>query len=362
MRESFKEILTRDNYSHRDLVFLLSSTDKEENEQIYRYAYEIKKKYIGKKVHYRGLIEYSNICRKNCFYCGIRCGNDNTVRYTISNEEVFDAVDFAWKNHYGSIVLQAGERTDNDYTSHITYLLQEIKLRTNNEIGVTLSLGEQKEEIYQQWFDAGAHRYLLRIETTNRKLYEKIHPQNEYHVFGDRLNALKALKRIGYQVGTGVMIGLPDQTMDDLANDLLFFKNFGIDMCGMGPYIEHSDTPLFKEKYKLISKEQRLDLSLRMIALLRILMKDINIASTTALQSIQFDGREMALLAGANIIMPNITPQKYREDYLLYENKPCLDEDMEKCTSCLALRIKSIGEEIGYNEWGDSRHFKKAGT
>lgn len=357
MNNEFENILNKETLSHQDLVFLLSITDKKKNKQLQNYAYEIKKKYIGNKVYFRGLIEYSNICRKNCFYCGIRSGNDKINRYTVGDEEVFEAVDLAWKNRYGSIVLQAGERLNPAYTDNITFLIREIKRRTNNETGITLSLGEQTEDIYKQWFDAGAHRYLLRIEASSRALYEKIHPGDERHQYDERINSLKILKKIGYQVGTGVMIGLPHQTISDLASDLIFFKETDIDMCGMGPYIEHSQTPLYALKDSLMSKNERFDLSLRMIALLRIIMKDINIASTTALQSIRPNGRELALMAGANIIMPNLTPVKYRENYLLYENKPCIDDDSQKCSECLNLRIKFMGEEIGYGDWGDSKHF-----
>lgn len=357
MNNEFEKILKKESYSHDDLVFLLSVTEEGENNKLHSYAYEIKKKYIGKKVHFRGLIEYSNICRKNCFYCGIRSGNDQLNRYSVEDEDVFEAVDFAWKKGYGSVVLQAGERINPAYTEKITSLIYEIKRRTNYEAGITLSLGEQTEEVYKQWFEAGAHRYLLRIESSNSELYKKIHPDNENHNYDERINAIKTLKKIGFQLGTGVMIGLPGQTVDDLANDLLFFKETDIDMCGMGPYIEHSQTPLYDLKDSLMTKEERFYLSLRMISLLRIMMKDINIASTTALQSIKPNGRELALKAGANIIMPNLTPVKYKENYLLYENKPCLEDDAQKCIECLDLRIKFIGEEIAYNEWGDSKHY-----
>jgi biotin synthase len=211
--------------------------------------------------------------------------------------------------------------------------------------------------VYRQWFEAGAHRYLLRIETSSRELYAKIHPNNPLHDFDQRLTALHNLKELGYQAGTGVMIGLPFQTIENLADDLLFFKTLDIDMVGMGPYIEHSETPLYAYRHLLLPPEQRFFLALKMIAVLRLLMPDINIAATTALQTLHPMGREKAVLAGANIMMPNHTPGKYRGNYLLYENKPCVDEEAEQCRNCLEVRMHLVGSEIGYGEWGDSRHF-----
>ena len=198
----------------------------------------------------------------------------------------------------------------------------------------------------------------MRIETSNRDLYAKLHPNDSKHDYDQRLNCLKTLKKLNYQVGTGVMIGLPFQTLDHLADDLLFFRDFDIDMCGMGPYIEHEHTPLFQYGDQLLPLTERFDLSLKMIALLRIMMKDINIAATTAMQTIDPQGREKALKVGANIIMPNLTPIKYRESYLLYENKPCLDEEASECQKCLEARIHIAGDTIGYGEWGDSKHFR----
>ncbi len=198
----------------------------------------------------------------------------------------------------------------------------------------------------------------MRIETTNKELYYKIHPENQNHRFETRIEALYNIKKVGYQTGTGVMIALPFQTIEDLADDLIFFRNFDIDMVGMGPYIEHRDTPLYQFKDLLMPLEERFYLSLKMISILRIMMKDINIAATTALQAIDPIGREKAIKAGANIIMPNITPTVERSNYQLYENKPCIDEQAEDCTNCLEARITMAGDTIVYGEWGDSLHFK----
>jgi biotin synthase len=357
MPDTIQQILNKENFSKEDIVALLKTEGKDRT-LLFETSAKIKEKYIGKKVFYRGLIEFSNICAKNCLYCGIRAGNNNVIRYEVTEEEIFEAVKFAHKSRYGSIVLQSGEREDKAFVSRITSILKKIKEITNDELGITLSLGEQTEETYQQWFDCGAHRYLLRIETSNQELYSKIHPNNSKHSFAKRLEALNTLRKVGYQVGTGVMIGLPFQTVENLAEDIIFIRDFDVDMVGMGPYIEHEHTPLFEFKDSLWTKLQRFDMSLKMIAVLRIVMKDINMAATTAMQTLDKMGREKAIRIGANIIMPNITPTKYRENYLLYEDKPCLDEDAEECKTCLEARIHIAGGEVGYGEWGDSPHFK----
>jgi biotin synthase len=351
-----QEILQKDVLEKTDLVHLLNA-DEEGRKLIFEKAAEVKAQYVGNKVYYRGLIEYSNLCGKNCFYCGIRAGNKNTHRYEVTEDEVLEAVRYAYENKFGSIVLQAGERSGARYVKRIEELVRQIKELSNGELGITLSLGEQSRETYQRWFDAGAHRYLLRIEVSDPTLYPSYHPNNKTHSYEARLNCLHLLREVGYQVGSGVMIGLPFQTTEDLANDLLFFKEHDIDMVGMGPYIEHEHTPMYLYKDQLLPKMDRFYLSLKMVALLRILMKDINIAATTAMQAIDPMGREKAVKVGANIIMPNLTPTAYREDYLLYEDKPCTDEDAEECKRCLEARIHMAGGEIGYGEWGDSQHF-----
>lgn len=352
------DILKNKRFSREDLIQLLSA-DNEESKLIHEKARQIKAEYVGKKVYFRGLIEYSNYCSKNCYYCGIRAGNSRYVRYEMTDDEVLEAAKFAFDNNYASIVIQSGERSDRKFVTKIEEMLKRIQEMAGNKLHITLSLGEQTEETYRRWMAAGAHRYLLRIEVSNPELYKKLHPNDQHHVYEERLEALRSLRRAGFQVGTGVMIGLPFQTIPDLADDLLFFRDFDIDMAGMGPYIEHEDTPLYQYRDQLIPLRDRFLLSLKMVALLRIMMKDINIAATTAMQTIDPQGREKALLVGANVIMPNLTPVKYRQDYLLYENKPCIDEEAEECKSCLEARIFMAGDEIGYGEWGDSRHFQR---
>lgn len=351
-------ILEQSSFSHSDLEQLLQC-EGDQKRLLFNKASAVKKLYVGNKVYFRGLIEFSNVCHKDCYYCGIRSSNRSVRRYDLTDKEILDAALFADENRFGSVVLQAGERSSPDFTDRIANLITQIKQISNGALGITLSVGEQPEQVYRQWFEAGAHRYLLRIETTNHLLYRKIHPDNNQHDFNRRLDCLHSLRDIGYQAGTGVMIGLPFQTISDLANDLLFFQRFGIDMVGMGPYIEHSETPLYEFRHELLPIQERFDLSLKMIAVLRILMKDINIAAATALQAIDPLGREKGVQVGANIIMPNITPGLYRNDYALYENKPCVDEEPAQCKGCLDARIALADSEIGYGEWGDSLHFMK---
>jgi biotin synthase len=239
------------------------------------------------------------------------------------------------------------------FTKRITSLLHRIKRIGDGALGITLSLGEQSAEVYKEWFEAGAHRYLLRIETSDPDLFRKIHPDDGYHSYERRIEALMDLKSIGYQAGSGVMIGLPWQNTQHLASDLLFLKEMDFPMIGMGPYVPHDDTPLTimtnsDPGASFPSVAERLELSLKMISLLRILVPDINIAASTALEALHPKGRIMAIRAGANIVMPNITPSDYRKYYNLYDRKALLLEDLD------------LGEaEIGFGEWGDSLHFNK---
>jgi len=357
LESKIPDILKKPNLSREDIVRLLK-TEGKERILLFTKAAEFKKKFVGNIVYFRGLVEFSNICGKNCYYCGIRFDNKNVNRYELTDDEILTSVKYAYDNNYGSIVLQSGEIKSPAFTARVTNLIHKIKTISNNELGITLSCGEQSEETYRHWFESGAHRYLLRIESSNPEIYKKIHPNNNNHDFQSRLNCLKILRKIGYQIGTGVMIGLPFQTYEELAEDLLFMNDFDIDMCGMGPYIEHPDTPLYEHRDLLFSKEKRFDLALKMISILRVMMKDINIAAATAMQALDPVGREKAITAGANIIMPNITPGKYRDYYKLYENKPCTTEDYDDCSSCLDARIAITGNEIGYGKWGDSKHFK----
>jgi biotin synthase len=351
-------ILQQPRLNREEIVYLLE-LQGDEKTRLFEQSARIKETHVGNKVYFRGLIEFSNMCQKNCLYCGIRHDNSTVNRYRLSEEETLSAVRYACDNNYGSLVLQSGELGTVGFVRHVENLLQRILRLTHGKMRITLSCGEQKKDTYRRWYESGAHRYLLRIESSSPELYRKLHPQDNLHDYHHRRESLFNLQEIGYQVGTGVMIGLPFQTLHDLAGDLLFMKQFDIDMVGMGPYLEHEHTPFFAYRDQIMAREERFQLTLKMIAVLRILMKDINIAATTALQAVDKLGREKGIKAGANVIMPNITPGKYRDDYLLYQGKPCTDEKPEDCKTCLEARIALAEHEIAYGEWGDSAHFRK---
>ncbi|MBN2272805.1 MAG: [FeFe] hydrogenase H-cluster radical SAM maturase HydE [Bacteroidales bacterium] len=352
------EIISKELYDAEGIAFLLKAED-DEKFALFDRAKKVKERYVQNKVYFRALLEFSNYCSKNCFYCGIRKDNRQILRYNLDDDEILTAARFAYENRYGSIVMQSGELESHSFTKRVEYLLRKIRQMSDGRLRVTLCCGEQSYETYRRWYESGANRYLLRIESSNPDLYKRLHPDNAHHRFKVRRRCLDDLKKIGYQVGTGVMIGLPFQTYEDLAGDLLFMKQIDIDMVGMGPYLEHQHTPLYRYRDLLMSKEERLQLSFKMIAVLRLMMKDINIAATTALQAIDPLGREKALQVGANVIMPNITPVQYRDGYILYENKPLPGENVEDSLDFLETSIAQTGNEIAYEEWGDSEHYKK---
>jgi len=351
-----EDLLEKQDLSSTEISILLQAEGADKT-KLFEKSSQIKSLYVGNKVYFRGLIEFSNICSKDCLYCGIRKSNSEVERYNLSYDEILDAARFAFENRYGSIVLQSGEIKSPQFTDRVTTLLKKIRDFSDNKLRVTLSCGEQDYATYKQWFDNGASRYLLRIETSSPELYKKLHPNDKNHSFEKRVECLNLIKSIGYQTGTGVMIGLPFQTYEDLANDLLWMKGYGVDMVGMGPYLEHKDTPLYAFRNELLPESVRFDLSLKMIAVLRIMMKNINIAGATALQAIDKIGREKAIKVGANVIMPNITPGEFRNSYKLYENKPCTDEVPEDCKACLEMRVALTGNTIAYDEFGDSLHY-----
>ncbi len=361
--EKTKKILDKEQLEKEDLIYLLSLENDDEIELLRQKAEQTLFGLVGEKVFFRGLIEFSNICTSDCLYCGIRKSNPNVSRYTLDEAEILEQVQQCANLGYGSIVLQSGERSDNLFIDFLVKILKKIKQMTISEkqpegLGITLCVGEQTEENYRRLYDAGAHRYLLRIESSNPELFRKIHPPEQK--YETRVKALKALKNVGFQVGTGVMIGLPEQTIEDLANDILFFKEMDIDMLGMGPYVIHNETPfaVYSDYYEK-NKEKIYKLALKMIAVCRIFLKDVNIASTTALQAMQPVGREDGLMFGANIIMPLLTPTYRRKEYQLYEGKPCIEDSTEDCYFCISNRIASIGRTIGLDAWGDSKHALK---
>jgi biotin synthase len=360
---SIAEILQKDKFNKGDIINLLSIELQDELEILRKAAFDTMINYVGEKVYLRGLVEFSNICINDCYYCGIRRSNNFYKRYTLTPEEILREARICAEKGYGSIVLQSGDRNDDDFVDFVAALIKKIKLETQSELlplglGITLCIGEQDYESYKKLFDAGAHRYLLRIETTNPELFARLHPPEQE--FSTRIECLEMLKDIGYQVGTGVMIGLPGQSLGDLANDILFFEDYDVDMIGMGPYIVHENTPMAEYRdYYNKNKNSIFKLALKMIAVTRLVLKDVNIASTTALQAIKPFGREAGLNFGANIIMPLMTSEEWRQEYQLYEGKPCIDESTDDCHYCIESRIQSINREIGFNEWGDSRHIRK---
>ncbi|MBN2859820.1 MAG: [FeFe] hydrogenase H-cluster radical SAM maturase HydE [Sphaerochaetaceae bacterium] len=346
--------------TRRELIDILSipHTDTSAIEDLKHRAHEVMEREVGTEVYYRGIIEFSNICTLDCHYCGIRRSNTRvTDRYTLSKQEIIDTALWCAESGYGSLVLQSGERRDPAFISFVEDLIRTIRQESVSQrlpdgLGITLGIGEQEEETYQRLAESGAHRYLLRIETTNEALFRRIHPPSQ--TLTDRISCLKSLRKTGYQVGTGVMIGLPGQSIDMLADDILFFRDMDVDMIGMGPYIVHEDSPMAHRG--MMEKESLMQLSLNMIAAVRLALPDVNIASTTALQALYPDGRERGLTYGANVTMPNLTPQSVRKGYQLYQGKPCVEESKTECRGCLRGRIASIGRTVGFDAWGDSPH------
>ena len=344
--------------SGEELEYLLEMEDPEELKRLFEAAYRVKLRCSGKRVHLRGLIEMGNFCTKDCFYCGIRRSNPHVNRYSLDFDAVLRMARWAYEHEYGSIVLQSGEIESAAHTEFIAGLLRAIRDFSGGRLGITLCLGEQTREVYQLWREAGAHRYLLRIETSDPALYARLHPAT--HSFERRVGCLHILKQLDYQVGSGVMTGLPGQTLRHLVADIVFFRAMDLDMIGMGPYLPHRETPLGRGMELTPEfRVARLKLGLKMIALTRLQLHDVNIAATTALQALSDTGREQGLLAGANVVMPNITDREYRMNYQLYESKPCLNETSLQCQGCLSRRIASVGEEIQWSDPGDPPHYRR---
>ena len=359
---TIEQILQKDTFTKQDLVTLLGTEAPEDRKKLYDAAYAVKARTVGRVAYYRGLMEFSNRCIKNCRYCGIRRDNKEVERFDTSREDILAMAQWAYDNKYGSLTLQSGERQDPEFVDLVESLVRDIKKIGNGALGITLCVGEESEETYRRWFAAGAHRYLLRIETSNPKLYATLHPQDGHHEWSVRKHCLEILKAIGYQVGTGVMIGLPGQTLEDLADDILFYRDMDIDMIGMGPYVVHHNTPIGKAVVASggdtpTARQKRLILGLNMIAVTRLFLKDVNIASTTALQALNPLGRELGLKAGANILMPIVTVPENRPNYLLYDNKPCVEDNPDQCRNCLSARVASVGDTVGFGKWGDSPHY-----
>ncbi len=328
-------------WNKADIVKLIEDRDSAANDALLRGAYKIKIDTIGSKVKLTGVVEYSNICTKNCYYCGLRQANSSVKRYELTDKQVYEPADFALKSGYGSLVIRAGERCSKRYIHKITKLIKGINELTNGELKIILSMGEQTKETFNEWFDAGAYGYILRIETSNPDLYARIHPKNIHHLWERRIRAIYDLKEVGFYTGTGIMVGLPYQTTEDLANDILFMKKLGVNLIGMGPFLKHSDTPLGK----IAAQNQSLDVTLKMIAISRYLMPNTDIMAKTSMQVADPFGREKAVLAGANIIMPNITTAEVRKNYQFYDNRPGVNEDTMISISKLEHNLEMMGLE-----------------
>ncbi len=318
-------------FSRNDIIEILK--DDLNNDWLFSLADKTREEYVGDEVHLRGLIEFSNICKRQCKYCGLRCEDKFIDRYRISKENIISYAEHAVNMGYKTIVLQSGE--DEYYN---TDLMCEI-IAGIKKLGValTLSIGEKTYEEYKAFKEAGADRYLIRIETTDKTLYNQMHPNMDFY---NRVRCLKDLGRLGYEVGTGCLVGLPNQTIESLADDILFFKEINADMVGIGPFIPHPHTPL-KD-----SATGSFTLALKVMALTRILLKDINIPATTAMETLNPNGRIIALQSGANVVMPNVTTTEYRAKYEIYPNKICINENPDKCKGCISAKIQSIGRSV----------------
>lgn len=318
------------------LALLIGSFTQDELDYAGQKARAIAQRHFGNSVYIRGIVEFTNICRNNCYYCGIRCGNANVERYRLSKDEITACCEAGYSYGYRTFVLQGGEDPyyDDDRMCDIVAGIKQ----NHPDCAITLSLGERSYASYKRLFEAGADRYLLRHETADEKHYSMLHPAELS--LKNRIECLYNLKEIGYQVGCGCMVGSPFQTPEHLAKDLLFMAEFKPHMIGMGPFIPHHDTP-FRDK-----PAGTLEQTLMMLALCRIMLPNVLLPATTALGTIDPMGREKGVLCGANVIMPNLSPRDVREQYKLYDGKICTGEESAECRSCLERRMERIGYKI----------------
>jgi biotin synthase len=347
-RNTIDSLKDTQNISKDDLAYLLEC-DGSDNEYLYEAAREVSEKHFHKEIYLRGLIEFSNYCRNNCYYCGIRGGNLKAERYRLTEEEILSCCDIGEKIGFKTFVLQSGE--DPYYTDElIADLVKKIKT-SHPDCAVTLSIGEKSHESYQKFFDAGADRYLLRHETANEEHYSMLHPESMSGAY--RKQCLFDLKEIGFQVGCGIMVGSPGQTMDHVLEDLYFMARFQPHMVGIGPFIPHKETPFADEQ------AGTLELTLYLLSIIRLMLPTVLLPATTALGTIDPRGRELGILAGANVVMPNLSPVSVRKKYDLYDNKICTGEEAAECMNCLKRRIESIGYEIVTDRGDNVRYVKE---
>ncbi|MCR4615982.1 MAG: [FeFe] hydrogenase H-cluster radical SAM maturase HydE [Clostridiales bacterium] len=332
--------------SHIEWCSLISGHDGEDREYAAKLARDIADKMFGKKIYLRGLIEFSNICKNDCLYCGIRCSNQNASRYRLSEDEILTCCAEGHRLGFRTFVLQSGE--DGYWNDgRMTELVKEIKTRYP-DCAVTLSMGERSRESYEALFRGGADRYLLRHETADKDHYCRLHPENMS--FDNRMRCLRDLKDIGFQTGCGMMTGSPFQTAEALAKDMEFICGFKPAMVGLGPFVPHNDTPF--AGYRAGSVE----LTLFMLSLVRITLPDVLLPATTALGTVDPLGREKGIMAGANVLMPNLSPSDVRKKYMLYDNKICTGDEAAQCIECLKRRVLTIGYEI-VTDRGDHRNY-----
>ena len=339
-------VLDKSEFYKEDIIFLLGLNGKD-MDKLFKKADLVREKYIGNDVFIRGILEFSNYCKNNCLYCGIRKDNSKLKRYRIKSSKIIEIAENAVNNlGFKTVLLQSGE--DEYYSCEV--ILDLIKgILEKCDCRIALSIGERDIEEYRKFYSAGARRCLIRFETSNKELFDKLHLGSvTKDSYDKRISLIKELKKIGYRVGSGSMIGLPGQTIEDMAEDILVYNRLGINMAGMGPFICHPDTPLSD------NPDGTFLMSLKMIAVTRLVCKDIFISATTALQTLnKSNGRELALQAGANLLMPNITPKKYREMYQLYPNKVCIYESPYDCANCVTNVVKSVGRDMGKG-YGDT--------
>jgi biotin synthase len=331
-----------------EILGWLAERDEAALEPLWRRADETRRANVGDEVHLRGLLEISNHCVRACHYCGLRAGHYGLERYRLTLDEIIEGARAAERFGYGTVVLQAGEDPALD-GDRVTEIVRAIRAATS--LAVSLSLGERSAEELAAWREAGADRYLLRFETSDPELYRKIHPP---HSRGrDRFEVLDDLRRLGYEVGTGILIGIPGQTLDDLAGDLERLRTLDPDMIGSGPFIPHPDTPLGAEAESGLATPL---VTCIVLALSRLLCPEANIPATTALATLDPEtSRELGLQRGANVVMPNLTPVRYRSLYEIYPGKACVGETAEVCNRCLAARIDSIGRRVGTGPGGSRK-------
>lgn len=341
-----EELVQRQTLSREDLVSLLLTEQPEITDYLYQCARTVRERWYGDMVYVRGLIEFTNYCRNDCFYCGIRKSNRKISRYRLSKEDILSCCDSGYQLGYRTFVLQGGE--DGFYTrERIADIISAIHIRYP-DCAITLSFGEWDKADYQCWFDAGAERYLLRHETATQTHYESLHPKRMS--LSHRMECLRQLKEIGYQVGAGFMVGSPGQTVDCLVNDIFFLKEFSPHMIGIGPFLSQKDTPFAGKP------DGSLKMTLKILAILRLMLPKVLLPATTALGTVAPDGRELGLLAGANVVMPNLSPVSVRKQYALYDNKICTGEEAAECRSCLENRIASVGYRVVTHR-GDSLNY-----